>query len=186
MSQDSRFCHRCGTALPPGSTFCPRCGTPVALGSAPPGPSPTTAPPPASWEKRHEKQEKHEKNEKNEKNEKGRGGDLAGALTGGLVLVLLGVLFYLAQTGAAPINWGNWIWYFLIGMGCILIVQGVIRSASRGHVYAGSFIGGIVMIVIGVAFVSSSNFALWPLLLVVLGVAAMASAVLGRRRTPVP
>ncbi len=180
MSQDSRFCHRCGTALPAGATFCPRCGTPVASTSAPPGPAPPTAPSAPAWERRRER------HEKNEKNDKGRGGDLAGALTGGLVLVLIGVLFYLAQTNAAPVNWGNWIWYFLIGMGCILIIQGVIRSASRGHFYPGSFIGGTVMIVIGAAFVSSSNFSLWLLILVVLGVAAMASAVLGRRRTPVP
>ncbi len=184
MSQESRFCHKCGAPLPAGSGFCPKCGAPVA-GQQPPAPSqpaPQSAPAPSSTYQRREKREKEEKREKNEKNEKGRGGDLAGAITGGLVLILLGILFYLSQSGLAPIDWSNWWQYFLVGMGVILMVQGVVRYAERKHAYPGNFIGGAVLIVIGAAFLSSANYSLWPLVLVVLGVGAIASAFIARRR----
>jgi hypothetical protein len=162
---------------------------------APPGP--TTAPPatpsaPSAWEswherhERHEKNEKREKREKREKQEKGRGGDLAGAITGGLVLILLGTLFYLAQNGTISVTWNNWWEYFMIGMGAILIVAGLVRYAQRGYTPMGSFIGGFVLIFFGLAFVSSNNLSLWPLILVVIGVAAIASAFSGRRRNPAP
>ena len=192
MSQESRFCHRCGAPLSPGSAFCARCGTPVSGTAAPPGPTmaPSATPSaPSTWERRYEKQEKHEKREKREKNEKqekGRGGDLAGAITGGLVLILLGTLFYLAQTGTISITWSNWWEYFIIGMGVILIITGFVRYAQRGYTPTGSLIGGAVLILLGFAFVSSNNFSIWPLVLVVIGVAAIASAFSGRRRNPAP
>ena len=187
MSQQSGFCTKCGAALSAGSTFCHRCGAPVAAAST--GPSP-----PPSWssrreERRRERQEKHEKyekQEKREKNEKGRGGDLAGALTGGLILILLGILFYMSQAGIAPITWGNFWEYFLIGLGAILIVQGLVRYAERGHLFPGNFIGGFVLLVIGLAFVSSNSLSLWPLILVVLGIGAIVSAFVGRARVPRP
>ena len=192
MSQESRFCHVCGAALTPGAAFCARCGTRVAAVGAPTGPAAApgpTAPSPPPWEMRHEKhekQEKYEKREKQEKHEKGRGGDIAGAITGGLILVLLGLLFYLAQAGILKITWGNWWEYFIIGIGFILIIQGLVRYAQRGHAYAGSFIGGIVLILVGFAFVSSVSYSLWPLILVIIGLGAIASAFTGRRRNPTP
>lgn len=197
MSQESRFCHKCGAPLQLASAFCAKCGTPVLGAVAPSGP--TTAPPatpsaPPTWEGRHERHEKHEKNEKrekqekqekHEKQEKGRGGDLAGAITGGLVLILLGTLFYLAQTNVISVTWNNWWMYFMIGMGAILIFTGLVRYAQRRYMPTGSFIGGAVLIFFGLAFVSNTS-SLWSLILVVLGVVAIASAFRGRRRNPAP
>jgi heme/copper-type cytochrome/quinol oxidase subunit 4 len=195
MSAGSRFCHRCGAALPPGAAFCASCGTAVAVapstgqvGAPTAGQQGVTAVPP-SYPMRHERYEKHEKqekHEKHEKHEKGRGGDLAGALTGGLVLILLGVLLYFAAVGNTAINYSNFWEYFLIGIGVILILQGLIRYAERGTPYLGSFIGGAVLILIGFAFVSSQNYPFWPLILIILGLAAIASAFSARRRVPVP
>jgi hypothetical protein len=190
MSQVSSFCHVCGASLAQGAAFCSRCGTAVANVGVQAGPA--AAPTQPSWDRhrarheKHEKQEKNEKNEKGEKHEKGAGGDLAGAITGGLVLVLLGVLLYLAQAGILQITWSNWWQYFIVGVGCIMIVQGLVRYAQRGVAYTGSFIGGVVLILIGFAFISSNNFAFWPLVLVVLGAAAIISAFTGRRRNPRP
>jgi peptidoglycan/LPS O-acetylase OafA/YrhL len=135
---------------------------------------------------KHEKHEKREKKEKNEKGEKGRGGDLAGAITGGLILILLGVLLYFATVGTTVISYNNFWQYFLIGVGAILIVQGLLRYAEGRRPVIGNFIGGAVLIIIGFAFVSTSNFTYWPLLLVVLGIAAIASAISSRRRAPRP
>jgi uncharacterized Zn finger protein (UPF0148 family) len=184
MSTGSKFCHRCGAALPAGAAFCPSCGAAVAV--APSAWQQATPPAPPSQPTRYEKQEKHEKHEKREKQEKGRGGDLAGALTGGLVLILLGVLLYYSAAGNSTINYGNFWEYFIIGVGAILILQGVIRYSQRGTPFIGSFIGGAVLMIIGLAFVSTANYALWPLILVVLGFAAIASAFTARRRAPVP
>lgn len=187
MSQ-SRYCHKCGAALPSGATFCPSCGTAVAAatpvqGAAPPaGPAPT----PYRRHEKQEKQEKQEKKEKGEKQEKGRGGDLAGAITGGLILILLGVLLYYATIGGTVVTFANFWQYLIIGVGVILVVQGIIRYGEKGIPYFGSFIGGAVMILIGLAFISSNNVSLWPLILVVLGAAAIISAFTTRRRVPVP
>jgi ribosomal protein S27AE len=197
VSQESRFCHRCGASLPTGSAFCPRCGAPVALSQpGSPAPATTQVPPPSDsaaprpkWEGRYEKQEKHEKHEKGEKGEKaekGRGGDLAGALTGGLILILLGVLFYLSQVGTYAIDWSNFWEYLLIGIGAILVIQGAIRYAQLRRAYPGSFIGGAVLIIIGSVFLTNAGYVFWPLILVVIGMAVILSAFVGRNRMPRP
>ena len=193
MSQASSFCHVCGAPLAQGAAFCSRCGTPVAFVGAPSGPSGRAAaqgpPPQPPWGTRNEKQEKREKQEKHEKHEKrekGRGDDLAGAVVGGSVLVFLGLLFYLAQSGMLQVTWGNWWEFFLVGLGVILIVQGLVRFAQHGHSPVGSFIAGAVLILVGLAFFASNTFPFWPLVLVVLGLAAIVSAFTGRRRTPAP
>jgi cation transport ATPase len=198
MSQGTKYCHKCGAPLPASSVFCPNCGSSVpsaipVSGAAPAVGQPQTQPPAQpEYYGRHrhnekqEKQEKHEKNEKNEKHEKGRGGDLAGALTGGLILILLGLLFYLAQSNLLSITWSNWWAYLLVGIGVILIIQGIIRYGQHGYLFQGSFIGGAILIIIGLAFVSNWGAYFWPLVLVILGVAAIVSALVGRRRTPAP
>lgn len=182
MSQGSRYCHKCGAALPSGAAFCPSCGTAVGGPSA----GQVQAPAPGQVSHHYEKHEKQEKREKGEKHEKGRGGDLASAITGGLILILLGVLLYYATLGTTAITFGNFWQYFIIGVGVILLIQGIVRYGERGTLYFGSFFGGAVMILIGLAFISSANVNLWPLLLVVLGVAAIISAFTGRRRSPAP
>ncbi|MGD0319357.1 MAG: zinc-ribbon domain-containing protein [Nitrososphaerales archaeon] len=192
MSQESRFCNRCGAALTQGSAFCSKCGAPVAPTQAVP-PSTPGQPGDGRWERRwerrrerYERYEKHEKQEKHEKNEKGRGGDLAGALTGGMILVLLGVLSYLSENGSKIVTWSNFWGYLMLGIGVILILQGALRMAMRGRPYIGSFIGGAILLVIGASAVASANLDLWPLILVAVGVGVMASAFVGRRRAPRP
>ncbi len=185
MSQESKFCHRCGAALPVGAGFCPKCGTAVAAGPSA-GQGVPAAPSPQVRHEKQEKQEKHEKQEKGEKHEKGRGGDLAGAITGGLILILLGILLYYATVGNTAINFANFWQYLIIGIGAILIVQGLVRYVERGVVIIGTFVGGIVLMFVGFVFVSTNNLAYWPLILVLLGVAAIASAFSARRRAPTP
>ena len=149
-----------------------------------------TAPPvpPYGYQRRRqEKQEKNEKgerNEKNEKNEKGRGGDLTGPITGGLILIWLGITFFLSQNNY--ISSDNWWAYFLMGIGAILILQGVLRFGMSRRPFIGSFIGGVVLMIIGFSFVQGFSANLWPLILVAIGAAVMLSATLGRRRRPAP
>ncbi|MDA4128402.1 MAG: zinc-ribbon domain-containing protein [Thaumarchaeota archaeon] len=185
MTADTRFCHRCGTALPDGATFCPKCGTPVLVGESA---SPATAP--QGYRYRHEKREKNEKREKHEKSEKGekgRSGDLTGPVVGGLILIWLGVTFYLEQIGY--LSSSIWWAYFISGLGAILVFQGVLMY-SRGRRGTGPVIGGAILIFLGLTSIANYQFNFqgdfWPLILVALGVAVIVGGISSRRRVPSP
>lgn len=103
-------------------------------------------------------------------------------VTGGLILILLGVLFLLATMDY--ILWSEWWAYFLMGLGAILILEVIIRSRSpsyRQHI-TGKLIGGVVLIIIGGSFViGMSNW--WPLILIGVGVMLLFSS-LWRAKKP--
>lgn len=201
MSSTSRYCHKCGTELPLGASFCPVCGTPVYAPSPtgptsqpPPG---TSAPPPFTsppyydrrayreWRREQRRNEKGEKGEKNEKGEKGgeSGGAVIGPLIGGAILIWLGLTFYLQQLGYLG---GNWWALFIVGIGIILILQGFLLYGRSHRPFFGPFIGGAILIIIGLSAYYNSVNNLWPLILVVIGLAVLASAFGYRRRTPPP
>lgn len=183
MSSSNQFCSKCGSQIPLGAAFCANCGAAVSGASS--GQA-TAAPGPSYYypRHRHEKQEKQEKQEKGEKNEKGRGGDITGAITAGLILIWLGVTFFLQENNY--ISSGNWWAYFLMGIGGILMLQGALRYAMSRRPLIGSFIGGAVVFIIGLAFVQGFTANLWPLFLVAIGVAILLSAGAGRQRRPAP
>lgn len=179
---ESKFCYKCGAELPPGALFCPRCGSPTE----PTAPTSGAVQPPTYTqrrERRHEKEEKQEKHEKGEKGEKGRGGNIIGPVIGGLILVWLGITFYLQQVGSIPSD--NWWAYFVAGIGAILILQGILLYSRRRRPIFGPFIGGAILLFVGLAYIFSASENLFPLILVIIGVAILASA-LARSRTPKP
>jgi hypothetical protein len=145
---------------------------------------PAAAAPGPAYQYPTHRHEKEEKREKNEKNEKGRGGDITGAVTGGLILIWLGVTFFLSENNYFPA--GNWWAYFLMGIGAILIIQGVLRYGMSRRPFIGSFIGGAIIFIIGLAFAQNFSVDLWPLFLVAIGVVILLSAVVGRQRRPAP
>lgn len=178
MPGDQVFCSKCGSSISPGSAFCGKCGAAVAT-----RPPTTQAPMAPRRMERGEKHEKHEKGEKNEKQEKG-GGSTGGALAGGSVLIWLGITFYLQRVGVlgADIWWA----YFLLGIGGILIADGLVRSLQKDRAFPGLLIGGAVLVLIGATSIQSGWQDFWPLLLVVLGVAVIAGGLTSRRRSPTP
>jgi len=198
VSSPSKYCHNCGSELPPGATFCPKCGTPVYVstpssGGAPP-PSTSGSPPPPTYydsrdyrrqRRRQEKQEKNEKQEKHEKGEKGEkgGGGIIGPLIGGAILIWLGITFYLQQIGYFT---GNWWAFLIVGIGIILIIQGLLLYSRHKRVIIGPLIGGGVLVLVGLSFLYNYVGDIWPLILVVVGIAVLASALTARRRTPNP
>jgi hypothetical protein len=178
MSNEVERCKKCGTTLPEDATFCPSCGTPVAGEPVPP--------PPRRREHRSEKQEKGEKHEKGEKGEKHeKGGDRSGAVIGGLILIWLGVSFYLAQR--ATFAWADWWAYFLSGLGVIIIVSGLVRYVDTGGRYplTGSLIGGGVLTVIGLAGLMDWGD-IWYLILIIIGAGVIVSGLTARSRAPRP
>ena len=173
------FCQKCGTEIPAEGAFCPKCGHQAAV-------SPAAVERGRARGEKHEKSEKSEKSEKQEKGEKEeKSGDKTGPLVGGLILVWLGVSFYLVQIHY--FDWSNWWPYFIIGIGIILIMQAVVRYSTSGFKGAalGSLIGGAVLLIIGLAgMVGMRDW--WPFVLIGIGVAVLVGGVTARMRTPKP
>ncbi len=98
----------------------------------------------------------------------------------GLLLILLGVLFFASQQGW--IFGDEWWQYFLIGLGSIFIIDALVRYVSPAyrHGIFGKFVAGTVLIVVGVAFVLGFS-QWWPLALIAAGVVILAGLLLGRR-----
>jgi lysylphosphatidylglycerol synthetase-like protein (DUF2156 family) len=106
---------------------------------------------------------------------------------GGLLLIWLGITFFLEQNGylASDIWWA----YFVAGIGVILIVYGA-ALYTRGRPGLGPVIGGFILVLIGLSTIAavSLSFAakFWPLILVVLGFLVLATGLAARRRVPRP
>ncbi len=179
MPEDAKSCAKCGASLAQGAVFCSSCGSPVSGVAASVS---AQAPPPFTH--RGEKQEKSEKGEKQEKHGKAeKGEDRGGAVVGGLILVWLGISFYLQQISAIPrVEW--WA-YFLSGLGVILILQGVVRRTRTGRPLTGSVVGGAVLLVIGMTGILGIG-SFWPWVLVLLGIIVILSGMTARRRSPKP
>jgi len=95
---------------------------------------------------------------------------------GGMVLILLGVVFFVAQNRMFGVTWANMWGAFLIGLGGLLILQALMRLAwsSRRRGVFGLVIGGMVLMVIGTMPFGGANWASWwPLGLIAVGVALL-------------
>ena len=96
----------------------------------------------------------------------------------GLILILLGVLLFLASQGI--LSWGSWWQYFLIGLGLIFLIDGVLRyqETSPGY-FTGRIITSVVLIGIGLMFIFGFS-SWWPLILIAAGVVVLLTALLRR------
>ncbi len=103
-----------------------------------------------------------------EDEEKKKSHDPLSGVTGGLILIFLGVLFLL--TTLDYLSWVDWWAYFVLGLGCILIIEALIRVASTGdrQPVTGKLIGGSVLVIIGAAYVFGM-VTWWPLILIAVG-----------------
>jgi hypothetical protein len=117
------YCPKCGAKITEEMSFCSKCGAPLKIEQAPPAPPPvTTRREYRRHEKEQEKGEKHEKQEKGEKGEKHEYGFL-GPLVGGLILIFLGVTWWLGMNQA--FDW-RLLWaLFLLMVGIVIILAAV-------------------------------------------------------------
>ncbi|MBI2184670.1 MAG: zinc ribbon domain-containing protein [Thaumarchaeota archaeon] len=171
------YCSKCGAEVLADAAYCPKCGNPTAASS-----QPTWGP---MGPRRHEKGEKAEKAEKHEKQEKSGPRDWTGPLVGGLILIWLGVTFYLVQIGYT--SWMNWWGYFIFGIGIILIVQAAVRLVNLKYKgpAIGAFTGGLVLCAIGLAGIMGMRD-WWPMILIAIGVIVIVSGLRARARSPKP
>jgi cation transport ATPase len=129
------YCPKCGTQVREKMAFCPKCGATLKIEQPPT--EAVSAPAPYRAEKtekheKHEKEEKREKEEKTEKHEKQEFG-VIGPLIGGLILIVVGFLFYLQVTGFLGRQVASA--FFLIIVGVIIIVGALYATmmAARKH-----------------------------------------------------
>jgi hypothetical protein len=107
--------------------------------------------------------------------------DVISAILGGVFLILLGVLLFLASQGI--LSWDKWWQFLIIGLGIIFLIDIVIRyqkEGSRGF-RIGRLIAGIVLIGVGVAFLLG-NVSWWPLIIIVVGVAIIVGGLVRSRQ----
>ena len=138
MVRNMPSCPKCNSRVTEAMSFCPTCGASL---KAAPAPAPAAAPAPPAPPVRREKEEKGEKDEKGEKAEKGEKGEKhekqtfgpLGPVVFGVVLIMLGLLFYLRMTGwmAEPTLWA----YFFVAIGIVIILAAIYGAmmAARRH-----------------------------------------------------
>jgi hypothetical protein len=109
-----------------------------------------------------------------------RSGTYASGWVGGAVLVLIGLVFLLRNTGAFNLeNW--WALFILIpAIGAFGAAWNNYQS-SGGRLTAGargSLIGGFILLLITVVFLFGLNFGLvWPFILILGGIALLLNAI---------
>lgn len=115
-------------------------------------------------EKKEEIQEKN-----NQGSEKEYKRDPYSGIFGGLILILLGVLFLLATMDI--VSWGDWWAYFLLGLGAIFIIEFIVRSVTPAyrHQHKGKLVVGTVLLIIGGAHILGM-VSWWPLILIAVGI----------------
>jgi len=103
--------------------------------------------------------------------------DYSPKITGGLILILLGVLFLMSEMDR--ISWADWWAYFLVGLGVIFLIEALLRSfsAEGRKTVGGRLVVGPILIVIGGSHLLGLEH-WWPLVLIVVGAGIVISAFL--------
>ncbi len=140
--------------------------------------SPNNKPPDSSSSE--DKDWREQRREWREQRREARRRDPFRGLFWGLLLILIGLLFLANQQGW--IAGDTWWQYLLIGLGAIFIINGLVHywNPSNRRFGYGQFIPGIVLLLVGLAFIF--NFGQWwPIVLIGVGVAILLGFALRRR-----
>ena len=98
----------------------------------------------------------------------------------GLLLILVGVLFFINQEQGN--SWDGLWQYLLIGLGGIFLIDGLAHSFYPTFHFngLGRFVPGIILVLVGLAFLL--NFSQWwPVILIGVGAALLISLLFRRR-----
>jgi hypothetical protein len=103
----------------------------------------------------------------------------------GLFFILIGGLFFAGNKGW--LNEHGWL-YFLIGLGSILVIGGLVRyfiGQDNRWKSVGGLITGLALIYIGVAFLYDFGD-WWPLVFILVGVGCLVKAIWYKKPSYVP
>jgi hypothetical protein len=128
-----------------------------------------------------QKPEQPEQSEEYYRHGRRRHRDRISAVLGGVIIILVGILLFLANRGI--LSWDTWWQYLILGIGIILLIDSVIRYPQEGSAgfRFGRLIAGIVLIGVGAAFLLGA-VAWWPLIIIVVGVVVVVVALLRPRQ----
>jgi hypothetical protein len=147
-------CKNCGTEVLESAGYCPRCGYEIGRGNTSP---------------------RHIESYKNPEYK------LLSAITGGLSILLLGVLIYMAAVSITPlVSWSNFFAWFLLGHGALLVMkyfanQMLPIQVRRKH---GDLIGGGIIAAIGaLCLIGFGNYFI-PIAIVGIGIYAISMGIL--------
>lgn len=177
------FCSNCGAQIPDGAAFCPKCGMEIGVQAKNDDGAHDNVP---DWD-----MDRHARHRMRREMRQGGWGSymspeyrLAEAITGGLIVILLGGLLFLAayqaSTGIGLITWSNFWAYLIAGVGVIFVLKYFVGVLMPGHWYnnSGGLIWGIILIAIGSLFIVGWSVTLWPLIIVAAGVLVIGAGVL--------
>lgn len=86
----------------------------------------------------------------------------------GLIVLAIGISFFLAANDIIP--WDKWWAYLITFFGVIFVFDAVLRNRKLSERLLGSrFIAGVILLVIGFAFILSLK-TWWPIILIVAGI----------------
>jgi hypothetical protein len=90
-------------------------------------------------------------------------------ITGGVFLILLGVLLYLATQGI--LAWDRWWQYLIIGIGVLLLIDSLVRYQREPGLEfrLGRPIAAVILIGVGIVFLIG-NVVWWPMVIILVGV----------------
>ncbi|HEY3272739.1 MAG TPA: zinc ribbon domain-containing protein [Methanocella sp.] len=140
------YCSKCGAEMPADSQFCPKCGQPAGQPTGP--------------DQFYDMSRRESRRAYRHMRRAARWSDIASpermlfnTIFGGLFVILLGGLLYLAAsgTGGDLVSWSNFWAYLLMGLGGLLLVRGLLEMLTRHYDGFGKLIGGMVLLVVGAA-----------------------------------
>jgi hypothetical protein len=161
------YCPNCGNEVSEDADYCAKCSAPLKEG--------------LRYRRVRRRNEKDEKSEKDEKQED----DRYGPIIGGLIVTWLGILLLLSNQNI--IRSGDFGGYFLMGIGIILVVRGILAIQDTGSLDQGYgyLIGGGVLAVIGIGIIVDLQ-EWWAIILIGLGLAIIYKGFTERGRNPIP
>jgi cation transport ATPase len=178
------YCPKCGKEVKDDAVFCPYCGE--SLKQQDKVVYRQARDEKGEKNEKDEKDQRGEKAEKNEKSEKNEGaGGMWSAVMGGLIVLWLGITFLLRQYNYVANNqWWNW---FMIGLGGIIIIRGLIlyNQINNWRAASGLLIGGAIVALIGASSYLGVND-WWAFIIILIGVWIVANAFMSRSKNPRP
>ncbi len=167
------YCSKCGAQVLDDANFCPKCGAEIGMAA------------PGGFDRHMDRQIRRQmRREWRWDMFMSPEYRLIEVVSAGVVIILLGVLLYLAAAGVTSfVTWSN-IWaYLLMGIGAFLVMRAILAMVlfPKSYYRLGGIIGGIILIAIGAAWLSVSVFGwdrpFWPLIIVGGGILVIAVGV---------